>query len=210
MDIRALRSVALTDVSVSTLHSDATGCATFGPWLPFRILATTCIYGTCHHFVFTFACFTSRGLNHVSLRNSLAVMVARTLLFRYTDSVVISDVTRLAATHRFAFLWFHAASGVSQSAASRRTMSGWRGTVIKIFGLNAFRFAVIFNKTWLLFCIRSVGASSASGLCFVFTLFTGTFTPCGPWFTDLCCCCWAWLNVAVFGLANSFLATVWT
>lgn len=157
-------------------------------------ILTTCIYGTCHHFVFTFAekqnksincinvlkkdqyisrryllfnfkiitfkvskniifwkckwnkhkdefhwpCFTSRGLNHVSLRNSLAVMVARTLLFRYTDSVVISDVTRLAATHRFAFLWFHAASGVSQSAASRRTMSGWRGTVIKIFGLNAF------------------------------------------------------------------------
>lgn len=158
-------------------------------------ILTTCIYGTCHHFVFTFAekinksytlykytskrsiyicrryllfnfkiitfkvskniifwkckwnkhkdefhwpCFTSRGLNHVSLRNSLAVMVARTLLFRYTYSVVISDVTRLAATHRFAFLWFHAASGVSQSAASRRTMSGWRGTVIKIFGLNAF------------------------------------------------------------------------
>lgn len=113
MDIRALSSIALTDVSVSTLHSGATGGATFGPGLPFRILATTCINGTCHHFVFTFACFTRRGLNDVSLGYSFTVMVARTLLLQYTDSVVISDVTRLAATRRFTFLWFHAASGVS-------------------------------------------------------------------------------------------------
>lgn len=84
----------------------------------------------------------------MSLGYSLAVMVARTLLFQYTGFVVISDVTRLAATHRFTFLWFHAASGVSQSAASRWAVSRWCGAIIQIFGLGA-----VYSKTQLQFII---------------------------------------------------------